>query len=988
VHFIDQFFPLGEAMNQAQNQIRTPRLAPMALAVAAGIAAITALPAYAQSEDETELERIEVTGSRIRRVDVETSQPILTITREEIEQQGFQSVTDILQNLAAMGNPPLSRASPLSAGEAAGGQFISLRDLGANRTLVLLDGKRVGITTGGIQDISLIPVSMIERVEILKDGASSIYGSDAIAGVVNLITRQGFNGLQANVYYGEQSEGDGEIEKYDFVMGATGERGAITTTVEYGTEGGVAASDRPFSAFPRSSRYPNLGWTTVSQWGAIAGFRGPGCAPAPAPACQYSLDRGEDWRDFLNNFHLQNGAAPDGDVSNTNLQTDLRTPVERRSFFTSGYFDLSDTLRFRADALYGERVSDRQVAGYPYQSAAFGTPMSINSYYNPLGNAHGFATPQATQFWRRTWEVPRIETATTHTWRFTAGLEGSFTFADRYFDWDVSWLYNNNQVVQENYGNLNVSRVALAVGPSFVNAQGIVQCGTPAAPIALTACVPWNPFIPFGRVGDGGLTDNAALQNFLFQTLNSTGDTESMIASANITGEIISLPAGAMSFAFGLEHRSEDGKFTPDAMAVTGNSTTLSAGPTEGGYSLDEAYLELLIPVLADMSFAKELSFNLATRYSDYDTFGSTNNSKAGFKWAPTDTLLFRGTWAQGFRAPTIAQLYGGGSQTFSFFTDPCDTLYGASASNAAVRAACAEDIANAATFRQLQQGFVPSTQANAQTPIAFFSGSNPFLLPEESIGKNLGFVWSPGDFLEGFNLGIDWWKIRVEDTMVTDTPTQILNDCYIEGIASRCALFTRDPVSGIVNQMSFGQRNAGYIEVEGYDIDLSYRWETDFGSFNASLLSTYVAQNNFKTTNDAGVRETQQNSFGSNYRLRSNGNLSWNYGDFGVSYGFRYYSKMKEACLSIVVAPDECSEPTYIDNRGVATAINVLGSNTVHDVQFRWAAPWDATISVGANNVTDHYGPPMYTQIDSNVSYNGGFDIGRFWYVKYQQNF
>ena len=262
------------------------------------------------------------------------------------------------------------------------------------------------------------------------------------------------------------------------------------------------------------------------------------------------------------------------------------------------------------------------------------------------------------------------------------------------------------------------------------------------------------------------------------------------------------------------------------------------------------------------------------------------------------DTLLFRGTWAEGFRAPTIAQLYGGGSQTFAFFTDPCDTLYGASSANAAVRSACAADIPNAATYRQLQQGFVPSTQANAQTPIAFFSGSNAFLQPETSVGKNLGFVWSPTGMLEGFNLGIDWWSIRVENTMVTDTPTQILDDCYVQNIASRCSLFTRDPVTGIVNNMSFGQRNAGYIEVEGFDSDVNYRWETDFGSFNASLMSTYVAKNNFKTTNDPGVIESQTNSFGSNYRLRSNANLSWNLRDFGVSYGLRYYSKMKEACL------------------------------------------------------------------------------------------
>src|SRR5687768_8338760 len=151
-------------MKHSQPLLRAHRAAPLALAISAGL---LAAPAYAQTDDTT-LDRIEVTGSRIRRVDTETSQPVLTITREEIEKQGFQSVTDILQNLSGMGNPPLSRAAPLAAGEAAGGQFISLRDLGANRTLVLLDGRRVGVNTGGIQDISLIPVSIIERGEILK----------------------------------------------------------------------------------------------------------------------------------------------------------------------------------------------------------------------------------------------------------------------------------------------------------------------------------------------------------------------------------------------------------------------------------------------------------------------------------------------------------------------------------------------------------------------------------------------------------------------------------------------------------------------------------------------------------------------------------------------------------------------------------------------------------------------------------------------------
>ncbi|MBO7941640.1 TonB-dependent receptor, partial [Streptomyces sp. S9] len=220
----------------------------------------------------------------------------------------------------------------------------------------------------------------------------------------------------------------------------------------------------------------------------------------------------------------------------------------------------------------------------------------------------------------------------------------------------------------------------------------------------------------------------------------------------------------------------------------------------------------LAIPLLADLPGAKELSFSVASRYSDYSTFGDTVNNKFGFKWKPIDSLLVRGTIAEGFRAPTINDLYGGGSQTFSFFTDPCDSTFGSARGNAN----CSRDIANAETFRQLQQGFVPAGGTNSQTPVAFFSGSNPNLIPETSKSRTLGVVWSPG-FVEGLNASLDWWKIKIEDTIVADSPTQMLNDCYISGDASRCTAFTRDPVLGYVNSMTFASINAGYREAEGY---------------------------------------------------------------------------------------------------------------------------------------------------------------------------
>jgi iron complex outermembrane recepter protein len=217
--------------------------------------------------------------------------------------------------------------------------------------------------------------------------------------------------------------------------------------------------------------------------------------------------------------------------------------------------------------------------------------------------------------------------------------------------------------------------------------------------------------------------------------------------------------------------------------------------------------------------------------------------------------VLVRGTWAEGFRAPTIADLYGGSSQTFSFFTDPCDTVFGSSATNTTTRANCVAVLGATLgnSFRQLGQGFVPVGAPNAQTPVAFLSGSNPTLQPETSVSKTVGVVWSP-DFVEGLNLSLDWWNIRTEQTIVADAPNNILTDCFVQGIASRCSplLFTRDPTLGYINFLSFGGRNAGFREVEGYDFDISYRLATDsWGTFSAVVNSTYTQSDKSVSTND-----------------------------------------------------------------------------------------------------------------------------------------
>ena len=220
------------------------------------------------------------------------------------------------------------------------------------------------------------------------------------------------------------------------------------------------------------------------------------------------------------------------------------------------------------------------------------------------------------------------------------------------------------------------------------------------------------------------MTGNTALQNHLFQEEHSTGETQTTVLAANLAGVVVPLPAGDLALAVGLENRRESGKFTPDALAVTAGSTNLAGGPTRGDYSVDEAYVELQIPILADIPFAKELTLNVASRYSDYDSFGETINSKFGLKWKPIESLLLRATAADGFLAPTIADLFGGGSQTFSFYSDPCDILRGSAANNATTRANCANGVGGngalgglASTYRHLGQGRHPRRHAAGADP-------------------------------------------------------------------------------------------------------------------------------------------------------------------------------------------------------------------------------------------------------------------------------
>lgn len=914
-------------MNFQSNKLRD--------AVVVALIAGAATSVTAQAQEATNLDRISVTGSRIKSTDIETSQPVLSLTRADIEKQGVTSVADILQRVAANGaalNRTFNNGGDGSAG-------VSLRNLGAERTLVLVNGRRWTTGLDGSVDLNTIPTAMIERIDVLKDGASTIYGSDAIAGVVNIITKQNFDGAEANFYKGQYSAGDGEREAADFTIGTTTDRASLVLGVSYVNEKEVMAGDRKISA------------------GGPPFFSGQSGTGIPGSYVRndkrYVIINGVE-TPFVSNVHGYN-TAPDNY---------LLTPNERTSLFATGSYNITDNITFRTEAMYNERKSEQLLAAMPVT----GMDLSADSMYNPYG-------VELTGVNRRFNETGgRSFNQNVKNWHFYGGFEGFFEFADRNFDWDVGYRYDKTDQNDLTYGLFNIQRLEEAYGPSAMR-DGKAVCLT-AGGAVIPGCAPINPLGGLGSIS----------QEALDYTSFTAHDSASLVSKsyyANISGEIVQLPAGALGFAAGYEGRKESGQFDPDAFIASGLSTGNGAAPTKGSYDLDEFFLELSIPVLADLPGAKLLDFSVATRYSKYSNFGNTTNNKFGFRWKPIDDLMVRGNYSEGFRAPSINNLYRGDTDSFETYADPC------ARANNPTGAVLAQCIAQGVPSNLVQ----PNTDGEAgplQTVEPFTWKSNPDLKPETSTSKTLGLVWSPS-FVTGLNVTLDWWQIKIEDAITRPAIGDIMDRCYggtAQQQAAYCGLITRDPNYGTADErytitnVDMPLMNLASYKVEGWDLGVLYKLpETSIGQFTVSLDGTYLSKWETKSTEDAPVdgrqgRYLDQDPY---WRIRSNLYVDWSMGDFGVNYGLRYKSGMTEDCLLGAATRAYCSDPEGRKNH--------IASTTYHDIQFRYNTPWKGTIMLGLNNVWDKQPPTSYL-----VSYNmfdPQYDLpGRYMYMQYKQKF
>ncbi|MCG8434851.1 MAG: TonB-dependent receptor, partial [Gammaproteobacteria bacterium] len=444
---------------------------------------------------------------------------------------------------------------------------------------------------------------------------------------------------------------------------------------------------------------------------------------APIEPVIIRLSPGNTWMLFTNNERFN--FAP------FNL---VLTPNERTSIYAQTNYELTDNITLYAKGLFNKRKSTNQAAPEPIfigpGAGTGGLPDTVvvdaTNPFNPFGvtfDPAGAGPLSFNFFGRRPIEFgPRIFEQDVNTMYVGAGLEGNFNAAGRSFFWDVNLVYSENRADQIKQGAIDARKLAIALGP-------VDECN------ADPACVPFNIFggqnggspapAPNTELGPGTITQE--MIDFVGFTQKDVSEQRLRAYSANITGDIVELPAGPLSFAAGVETRREDGFFQPDAIVAAGDSNGIPANPTSGAYDVDEYYAELNIPLLAGKPWAELLDISVAARTSDYSTFGSDTNSKFGFRYRPNRQLLIRGTFAEGLRAPTIGELFGSQTRFDATLTDPCS----APIATAALAANCAS--------LGVPAGFV---QANPQ--ISVFTGGNPDLEPETSDTITIGAVYSP----------------------------------------------------------------------------------------------------------------------------------------------------------------------------------------------------------------------------------------------------
>jgi iron complex outermembrane receptor protein len=961
-------------------------------------ACCAAAPALAQQTPATAesptAQEVVVTGSRILQNVAQSTQPLSVISSDYIEKTGLASVGDVLQQLTTGGSALNTKFNssgnfgypPDGGGIGAGSAQVDLRNLDCKRTLVMVDGLRWvnESSASGVSscaDLNTIPVSIIDRIEILEDGASSIYGSDAIAGVVNIITRKKVNGVELSGYTGEYSKG-GRTTEASLTAGGSSDKFSGVFVASYFNQDQISSSKWWQSSYPEPRAGIGAGSSATPQGRATF------CDPSiPVPnygSC--TPDQGNFYDVTLNNgttapvWNPNNPTNPPSTYHNwsgadrfnfapLNL---LLTPSQRKSMFTNITYDATDDIQLYAKGLFNNRTSTNEAAPEPIFAGPYagtgGIADTINvshlNPYNPFGiDLCAVASPTcgvgagnnlANFGWitRRPIEAgPRIFNQDVDTWYFSAGFRGTLHVLNG-FTWDVNFVDTENTASQNFTGGYNIAKVGIALGDPAI-------CAT------IPGCVPLDLF------GGQGRQITPAMLKYILAPQRDASDQKLKIFSGNITGTLFHIEDRAAGIAVGAEHRLYDGVFSPDPLRQTGESQDSFASPVSSSYHVNEAYTEFSLPLL------KSLGASAAVRYSDYSTFGNQTTYKVGVRWQPIDDFAVRGTYSTGFRAPNLGELYGL-TQFGATLVDPCGPT---GAPLNPLPAGC------------VAQGVKPGFQ-QANTQITTFTGGNPNLKPEKSDNYTAGIVyrasWAEGHgATERLNFEATYYHVLVKGAIAPEDIQALLNACINAGGTNPalCAPFTRGAGSQLRPPQNFLQ-NLADITTDGEDFKANWLSEPlSFGHLSAALQATRV--NNYKQVDQLGLVAQRQVGIevanSAIPRWRVNAQLGWGLGAFDVNWSMRFLSAVEELCSN---APSTIPVPGCVNSLGKfsKTTYHNLHSVLYNDVQVGWTDAFrlkGLKLEAGVNNLFGVNPPVCYT-CTLNGYDAGTYDLpGAFWNVR-----
>jgi len=902
-----------------------------------GSVLLAALPAHAQ--------RVEITGSSIKRVEAEGALPVQTLTKADIERTGVQTTEQLLQTVSAMASSGQTQTATGTGLATYGASAVSLRGLGQERTLVLLNGQRLaGFADGttGAVNINNIPLSAIDRVEILKDGASAVYGSDAVAGVVNFILTKNFQGYQIGGTYGTPTASGGGQQYQANILAGWGDRNAdgwnLTVGGQWTKNTELLGKDRSYSKSDTNLPFYAGGGTPL---GSIQGAWNPGVGPVttgPTPFSFTGSGYGNPLAPSGQCGTINMVASPDPSAAgapwctfDTGPFVGLLGATENTSLTANFTARLTAKAEVYGDAMWSQTKSHSSIQPSPFrhgpgfsdtdpQFANLGIdPVLLLSPTNPnypiaadFLNAQGFGNlvGQPLSITSRVFDFGNRVTSDTSTQtRVVGGVRGDWNNQS----YDVSLNWNQNKL------------------------KGTVQDGFfYQTKLAAATQDPANAWNPWSLTQSQAFTNAVAGAKYAGGTLDGTS--QLFAAQASLSGDVMKLPAGTMQYAAGYQYRSESIKTTPAAALAVGDISGLGGAtpPIDADRTINALFGELNVPII------KNLDGNLALRWDDYSDVGSSTNWKANLRWQPVEQLLVRGSYGTGFRAPTLPDLFTPVvAGTSSQIIDPADP-----------------------------------TQTEIQTTSN--SGGNPNLKPETSKQYSLGLVFQP---LRSLAIGLDYFNIQVDDTIAQPSDQEIVTNNY-KGDPAYAGLVTRDPATGSITSINSTLANSGKLQAQGWDLDLNYRETLGPGVLSLGLNGTYYTK--FDQTSPGGAVSNKigttvngcgnpvisstvgLDGYGVILRYKQYTTATWTQGNWSTTLGNSYASRYHTDCD---LNGDPTSQP----------------SMSLWDLQVAFSGIKNAVLTLGARNIFDKQPTPY---VANSNQFQAGYDAsqydprGRFVYV------